>query len=459
MNEWSYYDARDKHQIAFRSLEDPRSQEMAEQLGYLDRKATEIEACLACHAVQAVESKQFDPIAKVEGVTCVGCHGAYADWVNVHPEGSLLVGRSAANRQEDRRIDWTCLSRVQKERQFGMTDLWDPVRRAETCAACHVGNFDQGKVITHAMYAAGHPPLPSFEAATFGDAQPRHWQNLREKTPERQQRFNPRDIDKLEQTRLVVVSGLVVLRERMTLFAAVASASKLELATSQSTDFARFDCYACHHELARHNGGGWRRMRNSDGHPGRPTVPEWPLVLIPLAIDACGPQEREVRQTQLQQLLAEFHESQRSRPFGDPARAVPAARRVAAWADSLLTSLRTTTFDAPMAERLLERLGRITLDRIPDYDSARQIAWAFRVIYHETTPKQKQDSTIEHVLSDLEADLALNLSAGNQRVPIKDSLRERLRSIAEFDQESFQTHFEMITDRLAHSANVPPTGR
>ena len=64
-----------------------------------------------------------------------------------------------------------------------MTDLWDPVRRAETCASCHVGNHDEGKVVTHAMYAAGHPPLPGFETATFGDLEPRHWQYLSEKTP------------------------------------------------------------------------------------------------------------------------------------------------------------------------------------------------------------------------------------------------------------------------------------
>ena len=62
-----------------------------------------------------------------------------------------------------------------------MTDLWDPVKRATKCASCHIGNPGEQKVVTHAMYAAGHPPLPGLETATFSDAMPRHWEYLREK--------------------------------------------------------------------------------------------------------------------------------------------------------------------------------------------------------------------------------------------------------------------------------------
>jgi hypothetical protein len=36
-------------------------------------------------------------------------------------------------------------------------------------------------VVRHAIYAAGHPPLPSFEAAAFGNATPGHWEMVREK--------------------------------------------------------------------------------------------------------------------------------------------------------------------------------------------------------------------------------------------------------------------------------------
>src|SRR5947209_12356109 len=62
-----------------------------------------------------------------------------------------------------------------------MTDLWDPAKRTALCASCHIGNKEQGKFVTHEMYAAGHPPLPGFEVATFSNQMPRHWQYLKEK--------------------------------------------------------------------------------------------------------------------------------------------------------------------------------------------------------------------------------------------------------------------------------------
>ena len=42
--------------------------------------------------------------------------------------------------------------------------------RAKLCSACHVGNVEDGKLVTHEMYAAGHPPLPGIEIVAFCDA-------------------------------------------------------------------------------------------------------------------------------------------------------------------------------------------------------------------------------------------------------------------------------------------------
>ena len=102
--------------------------------------------------------------------------------------------------------EWHDLGRMSKERHYGMTDLWDPARRAQLCASCHVGDVREGKVVTHAMYAAGHPPLPGLEVATFSEQMPRHWQYLSEKPPEVQKllQYNPAQ---LEKSQLVAVSG------------------------------------------------------------------------------------------------------------------------------------------------------------------------------------------------------------------------------------------------------------
>jgi len=441
MDEFHTFDKQDKHKLAFAALTGPRGQQMSKSL---ETDVRRIEPCLNCHSVpkRGAESQLYT--AETDGVTCVACHGAYAEWVEKHQRASK---------------EWHDLDRHDKDNRFGMTDLWDPVRRAETCASCHVGNHAEGKVVTHAMYAAGHPPLPGFGAATFGDAQPRHWQYLSEKTPDRLSRLKVRDPRNLEQTQLVIVSGLVVLREWMTLFAGQASVNKPDPIGGHWPDFARFDCYACHHELQANDGVSWRQVRRRDGHPGRPTAPEWPLVLIQLGIEAAGPRQAGIQETQFKQPLAEFHESMTLRPFGDPERVVPAARKTAAWADSLLKSLSQTTLDAAQTRQMLERLCKMARESIPDYDSARQIAWAFRVIYRESTSRKKPDAVIDHVLADLEGDLALNLPSEAEQVPIEKTLQDRLRVIAGFDPESFQGHFEIIAERLARPAAVPPAGR
>ncbi len=93
---------------------------------------------------------------------------------------------------------WRNLSRKEKESQYGMVDLWDPVTRTKRCLSCHVGNYEEGNVLTHAMYAAGHPPARLPEVSTFSEAMPYHWEYLGEKraraTPGSPQspRINPR---------------------------------------------------------------------------------------------------------------------------------------------------------------------------------------------------------------------------------------------------------------------------
>jgi hypothetical protein len=71
------------------------------------------------------------------------------------------------------------------------------------------------------MYAAGHPPLPRVDLATFSDAMPRHWKYLSEK-PANVQKILEYDPAKsgLERTQFAVISALVTFRESMNLLAA-----------------------------------------------------------------------------------------------------------------------------------------------------------------------------------------------------------------------------------------------
>ena len=211
-----------------------------------------------------------------------------------------------------------------------MTNLRDPVRRSELCASCHIGNYSQGKVITHAMYAAGHPPLPGFEPASFGQQQPRHWKYRRETlhAPDLVNRkVNPSATDDLEQTQLVAAGGLVVLRESIRLFADQAGAAIANHEAVAWPALARFDCAACHHDLQSGGSAPWRQTRGFPGAPGRPASPAWPLALVPLALEAGDPSHAQDRTAQWNRNLDMFRTALAVQPFGEPDRIAAAARR------------------------------------------------------------------------------------------------------------------------------------
>ncbi len=446
MIEFSIYETQDQHTQAFKALTGSRAGVMTRLLGY---DVASSDGCLNCHSTaEQGKGKQFYN-READGVTCVACHGATAEWVEVH--------------QRTDQIGWRNLDRGTKQDRYGMIDLWDPVRRAETCASCHIGSHAEGKVVTHAMYAAGHPPLPGFEAATFSEAEPRHWQYLGEKLqlPERAKRLNPAPNPRnLEQSQLVVLGGLVAFRESIKLFAdQAATGGRPNTAETAGPDFARFDCAACHHDLRADNAASWRQLRRRGGEPGRPVSHEWPLILVRLGIGATDPTQAASQEEQLQLGLGAFQQSLNARPFGDPERAGPAARNLVRWADSLLERLNRTPVDAAKARQLLLILSRMARDTISDYDSARQIAWAFRIIYHESVPGPKRDSVVEKVLTELTMDLSLDLSPAQKRTPIESSLLQRLKKSADFDPRAFKKKFDEIEVRLAAMAPVHEASR
>src|SRR5262249_47364646 len=208
----------------------------------------------------------------------------------------------------------------------GMTDLWDPTRRAALCASCHIGNLEEGKCVTHEMYAAGHPPLPGFEAATFCDAMPRHWQLPREK-PARGRTLLGLDAGDYEQTRLVLVGAAVSLRESMHLLARQSAAClRSDDPDGKVLDYANFDCACCHHDLKAPR---WRQRRGFPGVPGQVLPPSWPVALAAPAIERAygkdAARQAEVFQRHWEQVEAGLL----ARPGGDPAQVGPAAENLA----------------------------------------------------------------------------------------------------------------------------------
>jgi hypothetical protein len=430
--EVTIWNEKDKHKDAYKALLGDRARVMGQLLGYKG-EVTKESACLTCHAVDVKDEKLKHSSFRVEdGVTCAVCHGSYVDWVDLH--GGL------------RREEWRTYSRKTKQEQYGMADLWDPAKRARLCMSCHLGSHEEGKVVTHAMYAAGHPPLPSVEIATFSDAMPRHWQYIREKKEEVRKllKFAP-DAARWEQTQLVLASAVIAFRQQMELLAA-----ETRSADESWPEFAQFDCSACHHELKTPS---WRQKRGYAGRPGRPQMLQWPTVLVNLSLHFLDESEKEFNDNLL--AISRAFDSQ---PFGDVKAITPAAARAVQWSDSTIAKVANKPIDKAASLRLLRRLCSLAQEGIPDYDSVRQIAWAFRIIFDElntgghATPDVAKETQL--LLVRLNEAVQLELPSGSKR-SIEDQLGKDLKKKSDYDPERFRQIFSELSKKLPANSEGP----
>ena len=155
-NEVGYWEW-DKHRQAYNALLGDLAKKMNELMPGFKNVADDAR-CLNCHGISTTDPAKVSTSfhRSEEGVSCVVCHGPDTRWYKDH----------SSDIPEERTI-WRKRSREEKQTKYGMTDLWNPAKRAQLCDSCHIGNTDQGKFITHEMYAAGHPPLPGIEVASF----------------------------------------------------------------------------------------------------------------------------------------------------------------------------------------------------------------------------------------------------------------------------------------------------
>jgi hypothetical protein len=432
--EFTIWKEGDKHQLAFKSLRGERGQRMGKLLGY---DATKSPQCLSCHGVVFHDKKLEEDSKEIgftqeDGVSCVVCHGGYIEWARDHGLAGFLP-------------KWRKYSREKKETEFGMRDLWNPVKRAATCASCHVGNAAEGKILTHDMYAAGHPPLPSFEAATFGDEMPRHWQYLTEKPAEVREILGYSE-GEMELTKLVLISGAVSLHDTMDQLGSRAKeAAEATTPDQRVLDFAQFDCYACHHDL---KSPSWRQEKGYPGKPGRPGMRPWVTDLVRVAVtqarggDEAAKESLDLFQTALRKVGRGFD----SQPFGDPAAIAPAARELADWASKLGDQLHAQPLRKEDARRILATMTTTYSKKAVDYDSARQLAWAFRVIYREAIGDPSEG--IKNALNALDQELKLQLPSGLKRT-IEDALPTSLRKLNDYNPEKFKEAMGQLASAMA----------
>lgn len=209
-DEYFIWQRKDAHARAYDTLRSERSQAIARKLGVAD--AATAPRCLVCHADNVPEAQRGERFQLSDGIGCEACHGASEHWIGPHTAGyKTLDERSAA----------------------GLKPLWDPVARARVCSDCHIGS--DSHPMTHAIMAAGHPPL-LFELDTFGVLEPPHWHvdagYIQRKGPQ----------DPARNWAAGQAEGARKVLENL---------SGPRFGNGMFPELAFFDCNACHHSLVK----------------------------------------------------------------------------------------------------------------------------------------------------------------------------------------------------------------
>ncbi|MCI0681453.1 MAG: cytochrome c family protein [Gemmataceae bacterium] len=440
----------DKHKDAMKVLLEKRGTQIAARLG-IKGKLTDgktwnkdWDQCVSCHGVVVPPGAKLDASFEDHeerirsGVSCVFCHGADARWVEKHATDILGT--------------WAKSTRAEKEAKHGLVDLWDPVKRAALCSECHIGNARKGKVVTHEMYAAGHPPLPGFEILAFSEAMPRHWETWSEKLarlPKNKALYEHAYETKAEafdgeQVRLLNVSSVVALRAAMQLVHDLArrdidhpNAKAPAWPAPAWPELAAFDCYACHHDL---KSDSWRHLRTTAGRPGRPHLRPWPKVLPASAA-------RQAAQHGAAPLADEYHKRLKDMgdvfdqaPFGDPRAVADKAGAVVTWCDQMLSALPK---DQAAGRNVLMALLNRPKGELLDFDSARQIAWGAQTLLPVVVPEAGKRAEVKVQLEALRQQLMLQLPRGQVRIA-EDFLPQVLKRISTYDPRQFQQTMEAL---------------
>jgi hypothetical protein len=409
LTEYETWKEKDKHSQAYKVLLTPRAVEMGKRLGY-SKPPSEDNRCLNCHAANVPPDVREQTFDIKDGVSCDACHGPVEKWLGMHIQPK-----------------WRTTPMAEKEK-LGFVDVRDPVKRTHMCVTCHVGDPGDGKLVTHEMYAAGHPPLPSFEVATFSDQMPRHWRYVKEKDPKIQELLHKQfgiDPKELEKTRLAVLGAAATFQGSMD---CLASLARGDAAAGRWPEFAAFDCYACHHELRTPS---WRQQRADGNVPGRPQMQTWPTVLLRVAARYAG--EEGQAEEAVKGVSAGFN----AQPFGKADAISAAAGQSAKGVGGLIEKLAAKKYDQVAARHLLRDLCAAAGKDLLDYDSARQVAWAIEVVSSELDPRPAQDERIQKALDGMKQELGLKLPSGT-KVSILEELSKHLDQVGNYDAVRFR---------------------
>ncbi|MDG2223916.1 MAG: multiheme c-type cytochrome [Rubripirellula sp.] len=333
------------------------------------------ENCLTCHGGYQGDDTGFelDSTAQAKiGIGCLYCHqqGDNPKWIADH---------AAPNPEQN----WRLLPAEVKS-TAGMRDLANTAKQADLCFDCHVGNRSKNMFVTHEMYAAGHPPIPSIELHTFCGEMPQHWQTPSQlhdslsASPTRDAYFT---VNYPGVSEIVGAGKTYWNTRKMLLGALVARKKTLDLITETANahtwgDYSLYDCASCHHEL---DSDSLRQQRGFPGAPGRPRQHEWSTALLNIALEFDQPESAAQAKQAESKLTAAFA----AEPFGDPNRVAKTATALADELEKTIAAVEKKPVDAAVAMNLLQKLAQTPKNALLTYDAARQVVWAIQTIVDE----------------------------------------------------------------------------
>jgi hypothetical protein len=448
MDEYATWQDKDRHSQAYAALTSAASKRIAAAMPLSGGAATADSRCLSCHSMNVSDSQCESPFAadlQKSGVGCQACHGPASLWRGVHDDAD----------------NWRRILSTAQKAKLGLVDLRDPVVRAEKCLSCHLGNPAEGKVVTHEMYSAGHPPVPGFEVQTCLDAMPRHWKPQDAQPKALQDQYNYSDREKMRKTRFMVIGGLVAVREYARLVAFYANeqvAAARAPRAGSVVELGAFDCQACHHELTADI---WRQSPAFCRYPGRPAPRSWPLALgvgkpsLLGRIALSGAGER----TKLPDALKSLDDALAARPFGDPKQVLAAASAVEAEVGAAIDSLRAAHFDDKTALDLARAICRIGAEQVLDFESARQLAWAFKVITDDDPKLMAMDVEAKSAWTTLCDGLTLDIpkrsNPGDKSIEEGAAAARFLEKSAHYRPKAFAAAWAVLGNKLLPKSDLP----
>ena len=446
----------DKHAYAYELV---RKDLTPDQLKHPDRKSNKLsveisqklrwtkdefeQKCLTCHVGRnASEDSAKMNTAKLDiefGVQCESCHGPGSEYTKV---------------EHHQQVSWRARTPDQKS-ELGMWDLTSPSVSAAVCLSCHLGNIQQGRFITHDMYAAGHPVLPPFDFQTFLNAMPPHWKTLQEKSivsksakpkllqsvqPGRQDllgfelqaEYNRAHFDTAGTTDEIqhAIKGSFNKTQRSMIGGLVANDFGIELVHRAADDpkiwgdYSIYNCVGCHQELKRNN----TQFRTESRTPGRAFPANW----LSLDYPAIHVSNQDSHAPLTREMFASFN----AVPFGD-------VNRLRQLSDRHLESLQERMRDRRKAERQvmtkqevkqwLAYLLKSRQDSLADFWVAKQTAWMVCIAIDELVEHgELAQASVAPMQKELREALRLDLRL-QQRQSVLDRQKDLLETARSFD--------------------------